>query len=449
MIITRKAIPRRTLLRGFGATLALPLLDSMVPAFTAVARSAARPVNRFGVVYVPNGVGSLAAWTPSGEGRTFEFSQILKPLEPFRDRVLVMSGLNSKIWPGERSAPHARASTKFLTNIPPKATTGSDLLAGVSMDQTLAKELGRQTELASLELSLESTESAGACDPGHSCAYTSTISWRGPTTPLPMENNPRAVFERLFGDGGSTDPALRLARMQSQRSILDSVTQKVEGLQRGLGVGDRAKLGEYLESVRDIERRIHNAEARRVHDVAMMEHPAGIPGTFEEHAKLMFDLQVLAYQADLTRVITFMVGREFSGRQYPEIGVPDAHHPISHHMGDAVKIANVNKICAYHASMFAYYLEKLRATPDGDGTLLDHVTIVYGAGMSDSNAHDPLNLPVLLAGGGTGLIAGGRHVKYPSGTPLANLNLTIMDMFGVRVDNVGDSTGKIEQLSVG
>jgi hypothetical protein len=449
MIISKKAIPRRTILRGFGATVALPVLDAMLPAFTAVARSQVRPANRFGVVYVPNGVGSLAAWTPGGEGRGFDFSPILKPLEPFRDRVLVLSGLNSKIWPGERSAPHARASTKFLTNIPPKATTGSDLLAGVSMDQTLAKELGRETELASLELSLESTESAGACDPGHSCAYTSTISWRGPTTPLPMENNPRAVFERLFGDGGSTDPAVRLARMRSQRSILDSVTRKVEGLQRDLGATDRAKLGEYLESVRDIERRIQNAEARRVQDVAMLEHPAGIPATFEEHAKLMFDLQVLAYQSDMTRVITFMVGREFSGRQYPEIGVPDAHHPISHHMGDPTKIANVNKICTYHASMFAYYLEKLRSTSDGEGTLLDHVTIIYGAGMSDSNAHDPLNLPVLLAGGGAGRIGGGRHVKYPAGTPLANLNLTIMDMFGVKVDNVGDSTGKIEQLSVG
>jgi hypothetical protein len=449
MFITKKAIPRRTVLKGLGTTLALPLLDGMFPAFTAVARSAARPVNRFGVVYVPNGVGSIAAWTPSGDGRAFEFSQILKPLEPFRDQLLILSGLNSKIWEGERSAPHARASTKFLTNIPPKATTGSDLLAGVSMDQTLAKELGRETELASLELSLESTESAGACDPGHSCAYTSTISWRGPSTPLPMENNPRVVFERLFGDGGSTDPAVRLARMRSQRSILDSVTKKVEGLQTGLGAGDRLKLGEYLESVRDIERRIQNAEARRVEDVAMLDHPAGIPATFEEHAKLMFDLQVLAYQSDMTRVITFMVGREFSGRQYPEIGVPDAHHPISHHMGDATKIANVNKICTYHASMFAYYLDRLRTVTDGDGSLLDHMTILYGAGMSDSNAHDPLNLPVLLAGGGTGLIKGGRHLKHPAGTPLANLNLTIMNMFGVRMDNIGDSTGKLEHLSVG
>jgi hypothetical protein len=449
MIVTKRAIPRRTVLRGLGATLALPLLDGMVPALSALGNTEARPTNRLSVVYVPNGVGSLSAWTPRGEGTAFEFSPILKPLEPFKERLLIMSGLNSKIWPGERSAPHARASTKFLTNMPPKATTGSDLLAGVSMDQVLAKELGKHTELASLELSLESTESAGACDPGHSCAYTSTISWRGPSTPLPMENNPRAVFERLFGDGGSPDPAVRAARMQEERSILDSVTQKVASLQRGLGNGDRAKLSEYLDSVRDIERRIQNAEARHVEDLAMLEHPAGIPATFEEHAKLMFDLQVLAYQADMTRVITFMVGREFSGRQYPEIGVPDAHHPISHHMGDAVKIANVNKICAYHASMFAYYLEKLRGTKDGDGSLLDHMTIIYGAGMSDSNAHDPLNLPVLLAGGGTGLIQGGRHLKYPAGTPLANLNLTIMDMFGVHLDNVGDSTGKIEHLYLG
>jgi hypothetical protein len=416
----------------------------MVPALSALGTSPAKAINRFSVVYVPNGI-MMPSWTPSTEGAGFAFTPILKPLEPFRDQLLVLSGLNSKPPAGSTDgggAPHARAATRFLTDVRPKFTMGSDLHAGISIDQILAKQLGKQTQLASLELSLESTESAGACDPGYSCAYTSTISWRGPETPLPMENNPRAVFERLFGDDGSTDPAARLARMQQQRSVLDSITQKVASLQRGLGNGDRSKLGEYLESVRDVERRIQNAEAQRFENLPVVEHPAGIPASFEEHAKLMFDLQVLAYQCDLTRVITFMVGREFSGRQYPEIGVPDAHHPISHHMGDAGKIANVAKINVYHAQTFAYYLEKLRATPDGDGSLLDHMTVMYGAGMSDSNAHDPMNLPVLLAGGGAGNLKGGRHIKYPKDTPLADLHLTLMDHMGAHLDGIGDSTGK-------
>jgi hypothetical protein len=445
MIITKKAIPRRTILRGLGATLALPFLDGMVPALSALGTTPAKAVNRFSVVYVPNGI-MMPSWTPSTEGAGFALTPILKPLEPFRDQLLVLSGLNSKPPAGSTDgggAPHARAATRFLTDVRPKFTMGSDLHAGISIDQILAKQLGKQTQLASLELSLESTESAGACDPGYSCAYTSTISWRGPETPLPMENNPRAVFERLFGDDGSTDPAARLARMQQQRSVLDSITQKVASLQRGLGNGDRSKLSEYMESVRDVERRIQNAEAQRFENLPVVEHPAGIPVSFEDHAKLMFDLQVLAYQCDLTRVITFMVGREFSGRQYPEIGVPDAHHPISHHMGDAAKIANVAKINVYHAQMFAYYLEKLRATPDGDGSLLDHMTVMYGAGMSDSNAHDPMNLPVLLAGGGAGNLKGGRHIKYPKDTPLADLHLTLMDHMGAPLDGIGDSTGRL------
>jgi len=445
MIITKTAIPRRTLLRGLGATLALPLLDGMVPALSALGTTAAKPINRFGVVYTPNGI-MMPWWTPAAEGAGFAFPSILKSLEPYRDRLLVLSGLNSRPPEGSTDgggAPHARAATRFLTDVRPKFTMGSDLHAGTSIDQILAKELGKHTELASLELSLESTESAGACDPGYSCAYTSTISWRSESTPLPMENNPRTLFERLFGDGSSTDPAARLARMQQQRSVLDSVSQKVASLQRGLGSGDRAKLGEYLESVRDVERRIQNAEAQRFDNLPTVDHPAGIPATFEEHAKLMFDLQVLAYQCDITRVITFMVGREFSGRQYPEIGVPDAHHPISHHMGDAAKIANVAKINTYHTQMFAYYLEKLRATQDGDGSLLDHMTLIYGAGMSDSNAHDPLNLPVIVAGGGAGNLKGGRHIKYPKDTPLANLHISLLGQLGVPLEKIGDSGGAL------
>ena len=449
MILTRKAISRRAVLRGIGATVALPFLDAMVPSLYAAGTVAANPTNRLSVVYVPNGV-MMPSWTPTAVGSAFEFSPILKSLEPFRNQMLVLSGLNSKPPApklGEGNGQHARASTRFLTDMPPKFATGSDLYAGISMDQILARQLGEKTQLASLELSLESTESAGACDPGFSCAYSSTISWRGPTTPLPMENNPRTVFERLFGDSG-TNPAAREARMEQQRSILDAVTGKVARLERRLGAGDRAKLNEYVEGVRDVERRIQNAEAQSVQALPDFAHPAGIPATFEEHAKLMFDLQVLALQSDMTRVMTFMIGREFSGRQYPEIGVPDAHHPISHHQGDAAKIASLTKINAYHVQMFAYYLDRLRATPDGDGSLLDHVTIIYGAGMSDSNAHDPLNLPIILAGGGGGRIKGGRHLRYPTDTPLANLHLTVMDGMGVHSDKLGDSTGTFDQLSV-
>jgi hypothetical protein len=433
------------MLRGIGAALALPFLDSMAPALTA----AVKPATRFGAVYVPNGV-MMDSWTPKIEGAAFEFTPILKPLEPFRQYVLVLSGLNStppkEVWSG--AGVHARASTRFLTDIAPKPSIGADLEAGTSMDQIAAKELGRYTQLASLELGLESSETAGSTDQGFSRAYTSTISWRTPTTPLPMENNPRAVFERLFGDTGSTDPAARLARIEHQRSILDSVTEKAAQLQRELGAADRAKITEYFEAIRDAERRIEMAEKQSGREFPVIGHPAGIPTKFDEHAKLMYDLFVLAYQCDLTRVVTFMMGREFSGRTYPEIGVPDSHHPISHHLGDPEKIAKLAKINQYHATFFAYFLEKLHSTPDGDGSLLDHSTIVYGAGMSDSNAHDPTNLPILLVGGGAGQIKGGRHIRYGEGTPLANLHLTTLDMLGVHTDKIGDSNGEFEHLGV-
>jgi hypothetical protein len=451
MIITRRAVDRRTVLRGIGTTLALPLLDAMVPALTALTKTAARPVRRLGVVYVPNGV-MMDSWTPAAEGTAFELTPTLKPLEPFRDRIVVVSGLHSRP-PATASAQatgvHARASTRFLTATPPKFTaSGSEVEADVSMDQRIARELGRQTQLASLELALESSESAGTCDLGFSCAYTNTIAWRGRSTPLPMENNPRAVFERMFGDSGTTDRAARLARMQDDRSILDSIGEKVAGLERGLGSRDRAKLGEYLEAVRDVERRIGMAEEQNARELPLVGQPSGIPPSFGDHARLMFDLQVLAYQCDLTRVITFMVGREFSGRTYPEIGVPDAHHPISHHQGDKNKIAGCARINQLHTELFGAYLEKLRATADGDATLLDNVLIVYGAGMSDSNSHSPEDLPVLLAGGGAGLVSKGRHVRYPADTPLANLHLTILDKMGVPVDRMGDSTGKLDELTL-
>lgn len=455
MMITKKAISRRTVLRGMGATLALPLLDGMVPAFTAVVKTAAKPINRFGVVYVPNAI-VMPYWTPTAEGAGYELMRSMKPLERFRDDLLVLSGLNCIPTPGRPGGAHAKASTRFLTNVSPP-TSESWLDAGISIDQILAQKLRKDTQLASLELGIESSEMAGACDTGFACAYTNTISWSSPGTPLPTQNNPRALFERLFGDSGSTNPAVRLARIRRQRSVLDSVTEEVSSLQGVLGNGDRRKIVEYLEAIRDVERRIQKAEEQSHQELPAVDRPAGIPSDYAEHVKLMFDLEVLAYQCDLTRVITMMIGREQSGMTYPQIGVPDSHHPISHHGRDPVKIENCAKINEYHATLFAHFLEKLRATPDGEGTLLDHMTMIYGSGMSDpdpyksGDSHNPRNIPVLLAGGGAGRLKGGRHIRYPKDTPLANLHLTLLDQFGVALERIGDSTGRLDdhQLSLG
>ena len=443
MIITKKAIPRRSVLRGIGATLALPLLDGMVPALSAIRTTAARGMRRFGVVYVPNGM-AMEHWTPTGEGTTFEFSPILQPMAPFRDRTLVLTGLN----PGPGGGAHAGASTKFLTGVAGRMTDGAEIHSGTSIDQLLGKELGQYTQLSSLELALDGRDFAGSCDAGFSCAYTNTISWRTPTTPLPMENNPRVVFERLFGDSGSTDPAVRLARLKEDRSILDSVTEKVADLQQGIGPEDRHKIGQYLDAVRDVERRIQKAEEQSARELPLVQQPAGIPATFEEHMRLMFDLQLLAYQTDLTRVASFMVGREISGRTYNQIGIPDAHHPLSHHLDDPVKIGIMSKINTYHVVLFAEFVEKMRATPDGDGSLLDHSLLLYGAGMSNSNAHAPINLPIMLVGGAGGGLEGGRHITYPKDTPMANLLMAIMDALGVPMDQVGDSNGMLDVLSI-
>ena len=436
MIITKKAISRRTVLRGLGASVALPLLDGMVPAFAALRTAAANPVRRLGVVYVPNGM-MMPDWTPATEGTGFEFPTILKPLEPFRRHVQVLSGMRGV----ESEGPHARSSTRFLTGVPSKPDDGSNLHAGVSMDQIAGRVLGRETQLASLELALDGRDFAGSCDDGFSCAYTNTIAWADETTPLPMENNPRAVFERLFGDTGSTDPAVRKARLAKDASLLDSVTERAGDLSRQLGSSDRTKLSQYLDAVRDVERRIQMAEAQSDRELPVVDQPAGIPGTVGEHAKMLYDLQALAYETDLTRVFTFMMGREITGRTYAEIGVPDAHHPISHHQKDPEKLVKLTKINQYHVSLFAEFLERLRTTPDGDGSLLDHVMIVYGAGMADSNAHASTNLPILLAGGGAG--TGDRHIMYPEETPLANLHLTLLDKMGVPVDELGHSTGRL------
>ena len=436
MIITRKALPRRTVLRGLGASLALPLLDGMVPAFAALRKTAAAPVKRLGVVYVPNGM-MMNHWTPGSEGSGFDLPAILEPLEPFRRHVEVLSGMHGV----DGEGPHARSSTRFLTGVGAKPDNGSDLSAGVSMDQLAGRVLGRETQLATLELALDGRDFAGSCDDGFSCAYTNTIVWANDTTPLPMENDPRVVFERLFGDSGSTDPAIRKARLRKDASLLDSVTERAGDLSRELGARDRAKLDQYLDAVRDVERRIQMAEAQSGRELPVVDQPAGIPGTLGEHARLMFELQALAYETDLSRVVTFMMGREITGRTYAEIGVPDAHHPISHHQRDPAKLAKLTRINQYHVQLFAEFLARLEATPDGDGTLLDHAMIVYGAGMADSNAHASQDLPILLAGGGAG--TGGRHVRYPEHTPLANLHLSLLDKLGVPAESLGHANGRL------
>jgi len=446
MLITKMAIPRRTILRGLGTTLALPLLDAMVPALTAMQSSAAKPVTRFGVMYPPNGM-IMAKWTPAAEGAAYEMPPTLASLAPFREDLLVLTNLACVPSPGRPGGAHAKASTRFLTDVsPPTSETWLD--AGISVDQILAREMGAATQLASLELSIESAETAGACDVGFACAYTNTISWRGPATPLPTEHNPRAVFERLFGDSGSTDAKTRLARIRQDKSVLDSVREEVARMQRSLGAGDRTTLVEYLESIRDVERRIQKAEEQSDKELPVVDRPAGVPDTYDEHVHLMCDLQALAYQCDLTRVVTLMLGREFSGVTYPQIGVPDAHHPITHHAGEVEKIAKVEKINHYHVTHFAYLLDKLRSTPDGDGSLLDHVIMMYGTGIGECNAHDPRSIPMLLAGGKSVQLKGGRHIKYPKETPLANLHLTLLDKLGVHLDKIGDSTGRLDERAL-
>ena len=342
---------------------------------------------------------------------------------------------------------HETGATGFLTGVPPKRTQGAELLAGISMDQQMARVFGQHTQLGSLELALESGDDVGTCGAGYTCAYTNTISWRSATTPLPMETNPRVVFERLLGDVGSTDAAARLARIEQNRSLLDAVTHKIARLRRDLGPRDRSKLSEYLEAVRDIERRIQRAEGQVDQPLPEMAPPLGIPATFDEHAKLMFDLQVLAYQTDLMRVISFMVSREFSSRTYPEIGVPEAHHPTSHHQNDPDRLAKLVRINTYHTTLLAYYLDKLQATPDGDGSLLDQITMLYGGGLSDGHRHSSENLPILVVGGGGGRLKGGRHVRCPNPTPMSNLHLTLMDTLGLAVERFGTSTGALDTVA--
>jgi hypothetical protein len=449
MINFGKHLPRRTFLRGIGATMALPLLDSMVPAFVTAA-GAAKPVKRLGVVYVPNGM-NMFAWRPTTTGAAFELSPVLSSLAPFKDRVLVLSGmsnLQADPLPGEGLGDHSRSQSVFLTGVHPKKTEGADIRASVSMDQILAREFGKETELASLELALEDTDLVGGCEDGYSCAYSGTIAWKTPTTPLPMMAQPRAVFERLFGAGDSTDRQARLARIQMDRSILDMVTGELSQLQQRLGARDRTRVSEYVDSVRDLERRIQRAEEQSERgEYPEAQQPGGVPDSYGEYAKLMFDLNVLAFQCDLTRVSTFLMGREKTGRTYAEIGVPDPHHPVSHHQNRPEMLEKLTKINQFHMQLFAYFLEKMAATPDGEGTLLDHVMVMHGAGMSNSDTHFHHDLPIVVAGGGAGQLKGGRHIQLPLETPLANLHLTLLDKMGIPAERFGDSNGKLEVLS--
>ena len=450
MMITRTHLPRLTFLRGLGASIALPLLDSMVPALTAQSRTAARGTRRLAVVYVPNGM-NMAQWKPKADGADFELPSILKPLESHRSRVLVLTGmsnLQADPLPGEGLGDHSRAQSVFLTGVHPKKTEGADIRAGISMDQIVARETGKETELASLELALEDVDLVGGCEDGYSCAYAGTIAWRSPTQPLPMTAQPRAVFERLFGAGDSLDREARLARIQMDRSILDMVSDELKQLQRTLGPDDRVKVSDYLESVRDLERRIQRAEEQSGRGgLPETERPQGVPELFGDYAKLMFDLNVLAFQADLTRVSTFLMGREKDGRTYAEIGVPDPHHPVSHHQNRPEMLEKLRKINTFHMELFAYFVEKMARTPDGDGSLLDHALLMHGAGMSNSDTHYHHDLPILLAGTAGGRVKSGRHVALASETPLANLHLTILDKMGVAVEKFGDSNGKIDLLS--
>jgi hypothetical protein len=453
MIISH-TLPRRTFLRGLGATMALPLLDSMMPKLSAA--GPAKPPIRLGYVYTPNGIVGASEksprpflWTPKSAGANFEFSPTMKGLEAYRDYLNVFSGLaqvNGRAL-GDGPGDHARATATFLTGVHPRKTGGADFQLGISADQIAAKEFGKYTQLASLELGLEPQPLAGNCDSGYTCAYMS-MSWRGPTSPLPAEINPRTVFERLFGDGDSTDPRARMARLESQKSVLDYVTSSLSRLRMGLGAGDKRKLEEYLESVRDIERRIQLAEDQNATiELPHIERPSAIPDDYLQYTKLMIDMQVVAWQTDMTRVASLMLGRDGSNRSYREIGISDGHHSISHHQGDGEKLDKLTKIDELHVSMFAYLLDKLKSTPDGDGTLLDHSLVAFGSSLSESNIHTHDDLPIVLAGTANGQLKGNRHLVYPKETPLNNLFLNMFDLAGLpQVDGFGDSTGRLTDV---
>jgi hypothetical protein len=452
MMIFRKRIPRRAVLRGIGASLALPMLDAMVPALAEVGKGGAgKSPLRVGFVYFPNGA-IPSKWIPETVGSDYKLTPILQPMEKFRDSMLVLTGLDNEESlgrAGERGGEHPRASAGYLTCVHPvvqSAEGTNERKVGVSLDQIFAREYGLHTQLASLELGIESDAIVGSCD-GDSCSYNSTISWRDEVTPLPIQNHPRAVFERLFGDSDSTNKAARLARIQERRSLLDYISSEASRMMKSLGPSDREKLDQYLDATRDVERRIEMAEAQSYRELPELDKPSGIPRRFDDHVRLMFDLMVLAYQTDLTRVGSFMMGREMSTMAYPEIGVPDPYHPLTHHQGDVEKMEKAAKINIYHASLFTYFLERLRSTPDGDGSLLDNSLITFGGGLGDANLHMPKDLPILLFSGNK-YIKGGRHIRYPSGTPLANLYTRMLDMADMPVEKFGNSNGNLKLLTV-
>lgn len=438
--ITKKFIPRRTFLRGVGATMALPLLEAMVPAATALAKTAANPVRRLGFVFMPMGCDN-SRWTPPGDTLD-QLSPILASLAPVRDKVSIISNMElQNAYPGS----HATSNAAFLSAAKAKLTESTDYYLGTTVDQIAAKQIGQTTQLPSLELAMDLLQVVGQCDNGYACVYQNNLSWSSPTTPLPAEAHPRIVFESLFGDGGSVGE--RRAALKRRASLLDSFNADLARLNRDLGPGDRARLAQYLDTVREVERRIQKAEAdTKDNPLPDLDRPVGVPAAYADHARLMFDLQVLALQGDVTRVITFQLARETSNRTYPEIGVSDPHHPLSHHGNDPAKIERMSKINAFHVSLFAEFLGKLKATKEGDGTLLDHSLYLYGSGIGNPNIHDHTNLPVIVAGGAAGGMKGGRHIKYAKPTPLANLHLTLLDKVGVRLDSFADSNGKVDEL---
>jgi hypothetical protein len=441
MIITKKFMPRRTFLRGVGATLALPLLEAMVPAATPLTKTAAKPVRRLGFVFMPMGC-DQSRWTPPGEKTLGELSPILSSLEPIKEHVTVITNLElQNAYPGS----HATSNSSFLSAAKAKLTESTDYYLGTTVDQIAAQHIGQETQLPSLELAMDLLQVVGQCDNGYACVYQNNLSWSSPTTPLPAEAHPRIVFESLFGEGGTI--AERRAALRKKASLLDSFNDDIARLQRKLGPGDRARVSHYLETVREVERRIQKAEAATADNpLPDLDRPVGVPAAYADHARLMFDLQLLALQGDVTRVITFQLARETSNRTYPEIGVPDPHHPLSHHGNDPEKIARMAKINQFHVSLFAEFLGKLKATPEGDGTLLDHSLLLYGSGIGNPNIHDHTNLPILVAGGASAGMKGGRHIKYDKPKPLANLHLTLLDKVGVHLDKFADSTGKMDEL---
>jgi len=441
MFITKKAIPRRTFLKGAQAALALPLLDAMIPAATAWARTPAKPVPRLGFVFIPMGC-DHSRWTPAGQGELGELSPILTSLKPIKGQVTVITNTRlQNSYPGT----HDTSNAGFLSAARSKHTESSDYFLGTTVDQIAAREIGRETQLASLQLSMDLNPLSGVCNNGYACVYQNCLSWSSATTPLPSEAHPRIVFERLFGEGGNA--AVRRSALQSRGSLLDSFSVNIGRLKQRVGVPDRVRLDQYLDSVREVEKEIQRAERAAADNTTPdLDRPVGVPAAFGDHAKLMFDLQILAFQADITRVVTFQLTREQCNRTYPEIGVVDPHHPTSHHGNDPEKLMKIAKINTFHVSLFSDFLQRMKATPDGDGSLLDHSIYMYGSGMGNPSLHDHDNLPILVAGGaGTGL-KGGRHIRYEKGTPLANLHLTLLDRVGVHVDSFVDSTGKIEDL---